>query len=200
MVVYEIVELEAVGVVAAHLVQALYRVCDLKEVVVVVAGVERLMQLVVGDGVQRPLIHPARIISVYDLPHQPEVGLDLVCDVSERFHKVKVEHVRRIETDTVHIKLAHPEADDITDVVLHCGMALVEFHEQVVSAPVVVAEAVVVLVVSPEVHIAVPVLVLGSLALFFDVFERKEIASCVVEHAVKDHPDLFFVAFSHEIL
>ena len=51
MVVYEIVELEAVGVVAAHLVQALYRVCDLKEVVVVVAGVERLMQLVVGDGV-----------------------------------------------------------------------------------------------------------------------------------------------------
>ena len=39
----------------------------------------------------------------------------------------------------------------------------------------------------------VPVLVLGTFALFPDVLKRKEVASSVVEHAVKDHPDFFFV-------
>ena len=49
MVVHEIVELEAVWIAAAHVIQTFYSVCNLKEVVIVVARIQCFVQLVVGD-------------------------------------------------------------------------------------------------------------------------------------------------------
>ena len=131
--------------------------------------------------------------------HQPEVRLDLVCDMSQRLHEIKIKHICCIKTDAVHVKFADPEADNITDIVLHGRVALIEFDEQVITAPVLIAEAVVVLIVAAKVHVAVPVSVLRAFAFFFDVFKCKEITSRVVEHAVKNHFDVFFMAFCHEI-
>ncbi len=199
MVVHKVVELEAVRIVAAHLVQTLYSVRDLKEVVVVVAGIQCLVQLVIGDRVQCAFIYPARVIAVDDFTHQPKFRLNFVCDMAQRLHKVKVKHIRSVKTNAVHVKLADPEADNITDVVLHGRIALVELHEQVVTAPVVVAEPVVVLVVAAKVHIAVPVSVLRAFTFFLDVFECKEIAPGVVEHAVKNYFDVLLMALCHEI-
>ena len=73
-------------------------------------------------------------------------------------------------------------------VVLHLRVALVQLDQQVEAAPVAVREAVVVLVVAPEIHVAEPVAVAGVLAVLLQLLEREEIAAHMVEHAV--HNDL----------
>ena len=85
-------------------------------------------------------------------------------------------------------------------VVLHLGVALVQLDQQVEAAPVAIREAVVVLVVAPEVHIAEPVLIAGVLAVCLQVLEREEIAAHMVEHAVHDHLLAPGVALGHEVL
>ena len=85
-------------------------------------------------------------------------------------------------------------------VVHHLGIAEVELCQQVVAAPVVVGEAVAILVVVPKVDITVPVLILRPLSFLLQVAESEEIAAAVVEHRVQHHPDAVLMAVPHEVL
>ena len=181
-----------------HAIGALDRMGDLEVVVVVVPTVEALVQGVVGHAVERALVRPTRVVAVNDLAHQPEVGLERIDGLAQGLHEVKVEHVGRVETDAIYVKLADPEANDVADVVAHGRVALVELGEQVVASPVVVGEAIVVLVVAPKVHVAVPVAVGRVLAVGPHVLEGKEITSGVVEDAVKDDLEAGLVASAHK--
>ena len=69
VVVHKGVELAANGQKPPHIVG------NLKEIVVVEPGVDALVQLVVGDGVEPGLVQPAAVLPVDDLPHEPEVLL-----------------------------------------------------------------------------------------------------------------------------
>ena len=125
-----------------------------------------------------------------NLAHEPEVGLHVVCRRPQRSHEVEVEHVGRIQPDSVHVEFAHPKAHHVAQVVAHGRVALVELGQKVVSAPGLVGEAVAVLVVSREIHVAVPVAIDGLLASLTQIGEGEEVASGVVEHAVEHdlHP------------
>ena len=173
------------GVVAEPL-QAAHGVCDLKIVVVVVAAPQALVQLIVGNGMEHFRVGPAAVIAVDDLAHQPELRLDLVGKAAQALHKVEVQHIRCIQPDAVNVECIDPEADGIIMVVLYLGVALVQLDQQVEAAPVAVREAVVVLVVAPEIHVAEPVAVAGVLAVLLQLLEREEIAAHMVEHAVHD--------------
>ena len=175
------------GVVAQPL-QPAHGVGNFKVIMVVVAAPQALVQLVVGDGVQHFRVCPAAVIPVDDLAHQPELRLYLVCQTAQPAHEIEIQHVGCVQTDAVDVELLHPEADGIVVVLLHLRVALVQLDQQVVAAPVAIAEAVVILVVAPEVHIAEPVLIPGVLAVQLQVLKREEIAAYVVEHAVHDDP------------
>ena len=123
-----------------------------------------------------------------DLAHQPELRLHFVGKAAQSLHEVKVQHVGSVQTDAVDVELLHPEADGIIMVLLHLRVALVQLDQQVEAAPVAVGEAVVVLVVAPEIHIAEPVLIAGVLAVLLQLPEGEEIAAHMVEHAVHDDP------------
>ena len=187
------------GVVAQTL-QPTHGMRDLEIVVVVVAAPQALVQLIVGHGVEHFGVGPAAVIAVDDLAHQPELRLDLVGEAAQPFHEVEVQHVGCIQPDAVDVEFMDPEADGVEVVVLHLRVPLVQLDQQVEAAPVAVGEAVVVLVVAPEVDIAEPVLIPGVLAVGLQVLERKEIPAHMVEHAVHDDLLAAGVAVGHELL
>ena len=182
----------------AQPLQSAHSVGNFKIVMVVVSAPQTLVQLVVGNGVQHFRVCPAAVIAVDDLAHQPELRFYLVCQTAQPAHEVEVQHVGCIQTDAVDVELLHPEADGIIMILLHLRVALVQLDQQVVAAPVAVGKAIVILVVSPEVHIAEPVLIAGVLAVRLQVLEGKEIAAHMVEHAVHDDPLSAGVAGRHK--
>ena len=199
MVVHEVVQPAALRTaVTVHKTADCVR--DLKEIVRIAARIQGLVELIIRHGVKVCLVDPPRIIPVNDLAHQPEIGLYLICRAAKRRHEIKVEHVSRVETEAVHIKFRHPEADDVADILLHLRISLIQLDEQVVAAPVVIGKAVVVLVIAPEIHVAEPVLVAALLAVLLQILKCEEIAADVVEHAIENDMHALVVAGLHKAL
>ena len=164
-----------------------HSVGDFEIVVVVVSRIQRLVELIVRHRVKVRVVDPAPVLPVDYLPHQPEIRFHLIGRQTQPVHEIEIQHVRRVQPDAVYIKFLHPEPDDVTDIVLHLRIPLVEPRQQVVAAPVAVGEAVVVLVVSAEVDVHVPVPVPGRFPVFLQIAEGEEIPPRVIEDAVEDH-------------
>ena len=196
MVVHEAVQQRVPA--QAHVQLALDGVGDLEVVVIVVGAVERLVQVVVGDGIERGVVHPAAVIAVDHLAHQPEIRLHGLGGGAQGAHEVKIQHVGGVQAQAVDVERLHPEAHRVQQVVPHGGILQVQLHQLVVAAPVFIGEAVVILVVAPEIHAAVPVPIGALLPAGLNVPEGEEIAARVVEHAVQDHPHARRVAAAHE--
>ena len=76
-----------------HALRATHGMGNLKVVVIVMSAVESLVQRVVSHAVERALVCPAGVITMYDLAHEPEIGLGGVCRLAKRLHKLKVKDV-----------------------------------------------------------------------------------------------------------
>ena len=50
MIIDKVVKFQTLWSIAPHLIEAFYRMGNLKEVVIVVAGVQRLVKMIIGDG------------------------------------------------------------------------------------------------------------------------------------------------------
>jgi hypothetical protein len=199
MVVDKVVELQTFRPVATHLIEALYRVGDLKKVMIVVTRVQRLVEMIIGDRMQCSLVDPAGIVAMDHLAHQPEIGFDFICHVAQCLHIFKVQHIGGVQTDSVDIKFADPETDHITDVIPDRGIVLVQLYKKIVAAPVFIGKAVVVFIISAEVDIAVPVAVRGIFPVAADVLKGKKVSAGVVKDAVKNDADSLFVACQDKI-
>ena len=64
---------------------------------------------------------------------------------------------------------------------------MIKLYEEVVSAPVVIAESVIVFVIAQEIHIAIPINVLRVFSVLLNIFKSKEVSSRVVEYSVEDY-------------
>ena len=124
-----------------------------------------------------------------DLAHQPEVLLHLIGGSAQTLHKIKIQHICRVQANAVHIKLLHPEPDRITDVILNLRISLVQLDQQIVSAPVFIRKSIVVLIIPAEIYIAVPVPICRALTVLLQIPEREEISPGMVEYTVKNNPD-----------
>ena len=125
MIVHEIIKLQSLRTIASHLIETFYRMGNLKIVVIIMAGIQRLVELIVGDGMQCSFIDPAAVIPVNHFTHKPELRLHFICGPAQRFHIFKIQHVRCIQTNTIYIKLADPEPDHITDIIPDCRIMLI---------------------------------------------------------------------------
>ena len=164
--------------------QSLDGMGNLEVVVVVVTGKKTFVELVVGDGVEHAGICPAGIIPVNDLTHQPEFRFYAVAHTAQIAHEAKVEDICCIEADTVNVELADPEPDCVKEVVLDVPVPHIELDEKVMPTPVIVGEAVIVFVVSPEIDITIPVPIARAFAILLEILEGKAAAPCVIENAV----------------
>ena len=176
--------------------QLLHGVGQLKVVVVVVAGVQGLVQAVVGHGVQ-PRVQPAAVLAVDHLAHQPEVRLEGIGELPQLPQEPEVQHVRRVQPQTVDIEFLHPEADGVQVVPPHGGILQVQLRQQLIAAPGLVAQAVVITVVAVEAH-AVPVAVGRGLPALQQVPEGKKVPARVVEYRVEHHPEALVMAVCHK--
>ena len=156
------------------------------------------MQTVVGDRMESPLIDPAGVVSMNHLPHEPEIRPYLLSRLAERMHVSEIQHIGGIQTDAVNLKLPGPEPDHVTDIIPDRRIILIQLRQKVIPSPVFVGETVVVLIISPEIYPAVPVLVLRILPVLFNVLKGKKISPRVVEHAVQNHPNPLSVALLHK--
>ena len=154
MIVDEIIQFNMTG---NKIICSFYRMRDFKIIVVIMAAVQSFMQGIIGNAVQGVFICPPGIIAVDHFAHQPEIRLKLVRLVPKHVHEFKVQHIRRIQTDTVDIKFFNPETDHIADVLLYGRISLVQLYKKIIAAPVIIGEAVIVLVVSIEIDVAVPI-------------------------------------------
>ena len=188
MVIYEIIKIKI-----SHVLEIFHCMSNLEIVVIVVTAVECFMQCIVCNTVQCLAIYPAAVITMDYFAHQPEIRFDFLGSAAECTHKIKIQDIGSVQSDSVHIKFRNPETDHIADIVLDFRITLIQFNKQVVSAPVVIGKPIIIFVVSPEIHITVPVKVLGMLAVLLDIFKCKEITSCVVEDTIKDYFDSLFV-------
>ena len=132
-----------------------------------------------------------------DLAHQPEFRFHAVAHAAQVAHKTEVQDVRRIKADSVDVKLADPESDCVKEVVLDVPVPHVELDKKIVAAPVIVGEAVIIFVVSPEIDVAIPVPIARAFAILLEILESEEAASRVIENSVDNDLQANVVAVLH---
>ena len=132
-------------------------------------------------------VSPAVVVAADDFAVEPEIGLERQADVSQSLEEFKVDTVGGVKSETVDSELLNPEFNRADKVVADRLIVEVELYEVDVTCPALIAEAVVVVVVAPEVEVHKPRAVLTALAVLLNVLEREEIASDVVENSVEDY-------------
>ena len=98
---------DAPGVAAKLTVQ---RMGDLEHVDRVKAGVQALVALVVGAGVEHLVVDDLTVVAVERLADQHKVGLKLTGKVMQTTHEIAVEHVGNVQAQTVDAKDIGPKA------------------------------------------------------------------------------------------
>ena len=98
---------DAPGVAAKLTVQ---RMGDLEHVDRVKAGVQALVALVVGAGVEHLVVDDLAVVAVERLADQHKVGLELTGKSVQAAHKVAVEHIGNVQAQAVDAKDLGPAA------------------------------------------------------------------------------------------
>ena len=194
MIVHKIVKIQI-----THILQIFNGMCNFKIVMVVMSAVQGFMQSIVCYTVQSIAVNPAAVIAVDDLSHEPEILFYFICCTAQGMHKVKIQDICSIQTNTINIKFRHPETDHITDIILYFRIALIQFYQKIISSPVFVGKAIIILCISTEIYIAIPVDIAGMFPIFPDIFKSKEITSGVIEDTIENHTDSFFMAGCYKI-
>ena len=155
MIVYEIIQMHVVF--ESHISLALNSMRYFKIVMIVMSTVKSFVQSIICHRVQGIVIYPATVISVNNLTHQPEIILQTISDASELTHESMLEHICSIKANAVDIKFRHPETHSVKMILSYLRVIQVELWEQIVATPVFIGKAIVILIISPEVYVAVPV-------------------------------------------
>ena len=192
MIVHKGVKLASDGL------QPSYVVGNLKEVVVIEAGVKAFVKFVISDGVKHLIVNPAAVVPVYHLTHKPEIFLHGLCLAAHFLHEVKVQHIGAVQAYSVNVKLVNPKPDDIKEIGPHIRVKEVQAGQFKVSLPGFISKGIAAGALPVEVHSLIPVLIRGIPALFLYVLKGKKLTSCVIEHTVHNNLYALLVALVHK--
>ena len=164
------------------------RVGDLEHIDRVKAGVQALVALVVGTGVEHLVVDDLVVVAVERLADQHKVGLELAGKSVQAAHKVAVEHVGNVQTQAVDTKGLGPTAHGFEQVIDHGGVLQVELYELKMALPALVPKAVAVARVTVKANVE-PVLI-GRIPLaLLHIAEGPKAAADVVEDGIEHHAD-----------
>ena len=83
---------------------------DFKEIMVVEAGIDAFVELVIGYRVEHFSVDPTSVVSMNHLPHKPKILLHGLGFAAQLFHKAEVQHIGAVQTDPVNIKFLDPKS------------------------------------------------------------------------------------------
>ena len=158
------------------------------------------MQMIIGHRMQSLFIDPAGILPMNHFSHEPEIFLHFLGKTAQTAHKIKIQYVCRIQTQSVDPEFRHPETNRIHQVIPHFRIAQVQFCQKIKTAPVIIGETVMVFIITPKIHIAVPVYISAVFPVCANILKRKKIAAGMIEHPIEHYPDAFFMTALHELL
>ena len=161
---------------------------DLKQIHAVKAGVQALIAFVVGAGMQHLVVHQRRIIPMENLTHQEEILLQPIAEAAQPAHKIMIQQISHIQTQSVNIEGFHPETDALQNMVHHLFIFQIQLHQIVIAFPALVPQTVVVVGISAQINMK-PVQIRRVLPVFQHVLKGPEASSHMVEHTVQHHAD-----------
>ena len=161
---------------------------DLKHVDRVKAGVQALVALVVGAGVEHLVVDDLIVVAVERLANQHKVGLEPTGKSMQAAHKIAIEHIGDVQAQAVDAKDLGPATHGLKQVIDHGGVLQVELHKLKMALPALVPKAVAVARVTVEADVE-PVLV-GRIPLaLLHIAEGPKAATDVVEDGIEYHAD-----------
>ena len=161
---------------------------DLEHVDRVKAGVQALVALVVGAGVEHLVVDDLVVVAVERLADQHKVGLELAGKAVQAAHKVAIEHIGDIQAQAVDTKVIGPTAHGLEQVIDHSGILQVELHKLKMAFPALVPKAVAVARVAVKADVE-PVLVRRVPLALLHVAEGPKTAANVVKDSIEHHAD-----------
>ena len=88
---------------------------------------------------------------------------------------------------SINIKFRYPETDNIKQVILYLCISLVQLYQKIITAPVFITKAVIVLIVPAKIQVTEPATVWGLLPLCLYVFKRKETSPYMVKNTIYNY-------------
>ena len=168
------------------------RMGDLKVVVVVVARINALVALIVGDGIEHFAADNAVVVAADHLAVEPKIGILAFAGVAELFEKFAVHHIRRVQPQTVNAKFVNPEADRIEQILHNLGILQIQLDQIVVTCPALIPKRVAVGAAAVKVQILEPAAVGRIPLLFLHIPKGEKFSADMVKHAVQNNADAVF--------
>ena len=141
---------------------------------------------------QHGIIHQTVVIAVQHFTHQEEIRFQAVTECPEFPHKVLIQTVGYIKTQTIDIKFLHPASDTVKNMLFHIRMAEIQFYQVIIAFPALIPQPVIVVGVSVKADME-PVFVRRIPAFFQDILKCPESAADMIEYAVQHDFDSFLV-------
>ena len=161
---------------------------DLEHVDRVKAGVQALVALVVGAGVEHLVVDDLVVVAVERLADQHKVGLELTGKDVQAAHKVAVEHIGNVQAQAVDAKDLGPAAHGLEQVIDHSGILQVELHKLKMAFPALVPKAIAIAGIAVKANVE-PVLVRRVPLALLHIAEGPKTAADVVEDGIEHHAD-----------
>ena len=122
------------------------------------------------------------------LTDQHKVGLELTGKSMQAAHKIAIEHIGDVQSQTVDAKDLDPVTHRLKQVIDHSGVLQVELHKLKMALPALVPKAVAVARVTVKADVE-PVLVGRVPPTLLHIAEGPKAATDVVEDGVEHHAD-----------
>ena len=161
---------------------------DLEHVDRVKAGVQALVALVVGAGVEHLVVDDLVVVAVERLADEHKAGLELTGKAMQTTHEIAVEHIGDVQAQAVDAKDLGPTVHRLEQVIDHGGILQVELHKLKMAFPALVPKAVAVARVTVKADVE-PVLVRRVPLALLHVAEGPKATADMVEDGVEHHAD-----------
>ena len=167
---------------------AMQRVGNLEHVDRVKAGVQALVALVVGAGVEHLVVDDLVVVAVECLADQHKVRLELTGKGVQAAHKIATEHIGNVQAQAVDAKDVGPTAHRLEQVIDHSGILQVELHKLKMAFPALIPKAIAIAGVAVKANVE-PILIRRVPLALLHVAEGPKAATDVVEDGVEHHTD-----------
>ena len=118
--------------------------------------------------------------------------------MSETAHKVVIQAVRHIQTESVNVKFFNPSAHAVQQIIGYGRILKVQLHQLIMSFPAFVPEAIVVAAVAVKADVK-PVFIWRIPFLFLHIAECPESSSYMIEYAVQHDADTMLMKCAADI-
>ncbi len=168
------------------------RMIDLEHVHTVETGKESLIAFIVSRRMQHLVIDHLVIIPMQHLAQQIELRLQTFRESPQPSHKVMIQTVCHIQTQTVDIEFVYPALDTVQDMTDYILMPQIDLDQIIVAFPALIPQPVIIIGVAAKINIK-PAEVRGVLPVLQHILKCPEASAHMIEHTIQHYFDSVLV-------